>query len=184
MPLLESQDEICGCFLQCSCMITTQSCLDALPPTHPVCHYAYWPLESLNPPPHHILHSTGWGPGIPSKGLCMPSHVLLGYVVPSQIVPCKALGWLGPIPGVLWRPLPCCIGVLHGGGGGLLRFERQLPPPPTKGCLGQWGGGGLGGAFGGGAPGGAIWGGVGGVHAPKANCWSITGSPYLPLPSL
>ena len=47
-----------------------------------------------------------------------------------------------------------------------------------------WGGGGLGGWVwegrlgGGGAPSGAIW----GVHAPKAKRWSITGSPYLPLP--
>ena len=31
-----------------------------------------------------------------------------------------------------------------------------------------------------GGPGGAIW----GVHAPKAKRWSITGPPYLPLPSL
>ena len=53
------------------------------------------------------------------------------------------------------------------------------------------GGGGSGGAFawGGGesrrvswegGPGGAIC----GVQAPKAKCWSITSSPYLPLPSL
>ena len=33
---------------------------------------------------------------------------------------------------------------------------------------------------GGGGPSGAIW----GVHAPKAKRWSITGSTYLPLPSL
>ena len=33
---------------------------------------------------------------------------------------------------------------------------------------------------GGGAPGGAIW----GVHGLKAKRWSITGSSYLPLPSL
>ena len=41
-----------------------------------------------------------------------------------------------------------------------------------------WGGGP--GGFWGGGLGGAIW----GVHAPKEQCWSITGSPYLPLPSL
>ena len=38
----------------------------------------------------------------------------------------------------------------------------------------------------GGAPGGTIWGpaaGGGGVHAPKAKHWLITGSQYLPLPS-
>ena len=48
---------------------------------------------------------------------------------------------------------------------------------------GLWGEGGEGSPGGsvGGVPGGAIW---GGVHAPKAKCWSITGSPYLPLPSL
>ena len=34
--------------------------------------------------------------------------------------------------------------------------------------------------WGGGGSGGAIW----GAHAPKAKRWSITGSPYLPLPSL
>ena len=46
---------------------------------------------------------------------------------------------------------------------------------------GFWGGGGVReGRLGGGGPGGALW----GVHAPKAKHWSITGSPYLPLPSL
>ena len=53
------------------------------------------------------------------------------------------------------------------------------------------GGGGLGGGFckGGGVQegwlggGGSRWGNLG-AHAPKAKRWSITGSPYLPLPSL
>ena len=69
----------------------------------------------------------------------------------------------------------------------LCSFQRTTYPPfgGRLGREGSWrgegGGGGRGGRLGGGgAPGGAIW----GVHTPKAKCWSITGSPYLPLPAL
>ena len=84
-----------------------------------------------------------------------------------------------------------------GGGGRLLGPGRQLPPQLTNGHSPPLGGGGSGRGDGlggfclggggvregwlvGGGLGVAIW----GVHAPKAKRWSITGSPYLPLPSL
>ena len=93
-----------------------------------------------------------------------------------------------PPPPSSWRPQP-----------------RSSPPPtncwpeaPGGGGLGGVLGGAMGGVglngpfFGGGVPGGSV-GGLGGIqvgrfggggHAPKAKRWSITGSPYLPLPSL
>ena len=96
-----------------------------------------------------------------------------------------------------------------GGGGGLPPFQcipapsppLYKPPPtgqhtpwfwtPTYPPTNRWleapkgGGGGMGGGSsgrgeGGGGACGAIW----GAHAPKAKCWSITASLYLPLPSL
>ena len=93
---------------------------------------------------------------------------------------------------------PMCMGGADSSG-----LDANYPPPPTKrwpeAALGGlqrgnvWGGGGGSGRgfwggsrrVGWGCPGGAIWVGVGwGVHAPNARRWSITGSPYLPLPSL
>ena len=92
--------------------------------------------------------------------------------------------------------IPCPECWLWGhGGGGLLSSGRQLPPsltvgrrPPGGGGGGAWegssgrgdGGGSGTGCGGGGGSGGTIW----GEHAPKAKHGSITGSPYLPLPTL
>ena len=76
-------------------------------------------------------------------------------------------------------------------------WTPTTPPPPTNRCPeaplggGGLGGGALGGAIGGiweGRVGGAVqvgqFGVGGGVRAPKTKRWSITGSPYLPLPYL
>ena len=61
-----------------------------------------------------------------------------------------------------------------------IHYPTAGPTIPLGGGGGGLRGGVLGGVM---RRGGGGWGGLWGVHAPKAKCWSITGSPFTPLPS-